>query len=333
MPTKRSSSSALSSTSRSSLRSSGVLKRASHSLACMRQCWPTRTLSSADMKSNSLMFWNVRAMPIQATLCGLKPVMSAPSNSTTPSLGGSRPVIALKRVVLPAPLGPISAKTSPRRTSKLTSPTAVRPPNRLVTFWSLRMTPSLIRGPREIADFVGWSSGVPAKSQILWGGHPGSPRNRRFCGVVIRGPREIADFVGWSCDPLHLGHRSLVCPLCQLLLANTARNEPLRSEQHRHHQDQAEDDEVEPRHQVRQRSDGMRGEPDRGCQRACPVRQVGQELVLHEVDQHGPDDHARYVAHTAQGNHQQNRHGDQEGEVLRADQRELGAVIAVGEAA
>src|SRR5919108_206468 len=28
--------------------------------------------------------------------------------------------------------------------------------------------------------------------------HPGSPQNRRFCGVVTRGPRKIADFVGWS---------------------------------------------------------------------------------------------------------------------------------------
>jgi len=27
-------------------------------------------------------------------------------------------------------------------------------------------------------------------------GHPGSPQNRRFCGVIIRGPRKIADFVG-----------------------------------------------------------------------------------------------------------------------------------------
>src|SRR5499427_8182677 len=134
-------------------------------------------------------------MPSQATLCGLKPVMSVPSNSTTPSLGGIRPVMPLKSVVLPAPLGPISAKTSPRRTSKLTSSTAVRPPNRLVTFWRLRMTPSLIRGPREIADFV-----------------------------------------GWSCGALHLGHRSLVCPPRQLLLANTARNEPLWSQQHRHHE-------------------------------------------------------------------------------------------------
>src|SRR5215467_12173209 len=65
------------------------------------------------------------------------------------------------------------------------------------------MVVALIWGPRKIADFVGWSSGVLAKSQILWGGHPGSSQNRRFCGVVIRGPRKIADFVGWSSLRLH----------------------------------------------------------------------------------------------------------------------------------
>src|SRR5436305_8109210 len=43
----------------------------------------------------------------------------------------------LKLVVLPAPLGPISATVSPSRTEKLRSWTARRPPNRLLR---LRMT-------------------------------------------------------------------------------------------------------------------------------------------------------------------------------------------------
>src|SRR5215831_4401890 len=153
------------------------------------------------------MFWNVRAMPSQATLCGLKPVMLAPSNSTVPSLGGIRPVMPLKSVVLPAPLGPISANISPRLTSKLTSSTAVRPPNRLVTLRSLRMAPSLIRGPRKIADFV-----------------------------------------GWSCDALNLRDGPLMGALGQLFLADAAGNQPLRPQQHRDHQDQAEEHEVQPCH-------------------------------------------------------------------------------------
>src|SRR5688500_7624444 len=39
-------------------------------------------------------------------------------------------------VVLPAPLGPISACTSPRATSRLTPSTATTPPKRLLTFFS-----------------------------------------------------------------------------------------------------------------------------------------------------------------------------------------------------
>src|SRR5688572_30707346 len=39
-------------------------------------------------------------------------------------------------VVLPAPFGPISACTSPARTSRLTASTATTPPKRLLTFLS-----------------------------------------------------------------------------------------------------------------------------------------------------------------------------------------------------
>src|SRR5688500_18353826 len=42
-------------------------------------------------------------------------------------------LIRLKTVVLPAPLGPISVNTSPRRTSKPTSLTASTPPKRTVS--------------------------------------------------------------------------------------------------------------------------------------------------------------------------------------------------------
>jgi hypothetical protein len=45
----------------------------------------------------------------------------------------------LKKVVLPAPLGPISPMISPRSTRKFTESTAVRPPKRMVTFSASRM--------------------------------------------------------------------------------------------------------------------------------------------------------------------------------------------------
>src|SRR2546422_358456 len=49
-----------------------------------------------------------------------------------PSVGLWTPAIALRTVLLPAPLGPITAIASPADTSKLTSCTAVTPPNRFV---------------------------------------------------------------------------------------------------------------------------------------------------------------------------------------------------------
>ncbi len=51
------------------------------------------------------------------------------------------PVMQLKRVVFPAPLGPINANTWPFGTSKLTWSTAVKPPNRLITPCSERIVP------------------------------------------------------------------------------------------------------------------------------------------------------------------------------------------------
>src|SRR5438445_13360761 len=45
----------------------------------------------------------------------------------------------LNIVVLPAPLGPMRANTSPSSTSKLTLSTATRPPKRLVTPLTRRM--------------------------------------------------------------------------------------------------------------------------------------------------------------------------------------------------
>ena len=45
-------------------------------------------------------------------------------------------LIRLKTVVLPAPFGPISVKTSPRRTSKLTPLTASTPPKRTLRSWA-----------------------------------------------------------------------------------------------------------------------------------------------------------------------------------------------------
>jgi hypothetical protein len=51
---------------------------------------------------------------------GLAPATSSPRTSTRPERGGSRPAMALKVVLLPAPLRPIRASVSPRSTAKAT---------------------------------------------------------------------------------------------------------------------------------------------------------------------------------------------------------------------
>src|SRR5713101_4673782 len=82
---------------------------------------------------------------------------SMPVTYACPSVGGISVVSILTIVVLPAPLGPSSPNTSPRRTSKLTLSTAVNAPKRLVS--------SLVC----IAGDSG--SIVPRKSDFR--GHPG----------------------------------------------------------------------------------------------------------------------------------------------------------------
>src|SRR5690606_15750347 len=63
---------------------------------------------------------------------GDMPVTSMPWNSMLPSLGGMAPATRLKKVVLPAPLGPMMALILPASKVTLTSLTAARPPKRLV---------------------------------------------------------------------------------------------------------------------------------------------------------------------------------------------------------
>src|SRR3546814_1836103 len=61
-----------------------------------------------------------------------QPAISVPANRIWPALGGRSPDSRLSKVVLPAPLGPITQWTSPARTARLTPSTAMRPPKRLV---------------------------------------------------------------------------------------------------------------------------------------------------------------------------------------------------------
>ena len=68
----------------------------------------SRTVSSGK----SVAAWNVRPSPRRARSAGWAPLTSSPSSSTRP-VAGTNPPMAFMRVVLPAPLVPMSPTISP----------------------------------------------------------------------------------------------------------------------------------------------------------------------------------------------------------------------------
>src|SRR6516165_1125878 len=73
-------------------------------------------------------------MPRRARCSGLSRVTSRPSKCTVPEVGCRSPVRQLKNVDLPAPLGPMSPRTSPALTATDASSTALKAPNAIVTW-------------------------------------------------------------------------------------------------------------------------------------------------------------------------------------------------------
>ena len=76
------------------------------------------------------MFWNVRAIPRPATTSGRRPMSDSPFHLMSPRCGRYTWLIVLKIDVLPAPLGPMMANSSPGWTLNDTSSIAITPPNR-----------------------------------------------------------------------------------------------------------------------------------------------------------------------------------------------------------
>src|SRR5258708_24633586 len=122
-------------------------------------------LSSTDIDSKVSGTWNVRARPSAARASGGKRVTSAPANITVPEVTGRSPVRQLKKVDLPAPLGPIRPRMSPSSTDTEALSTALKAPNALVTFFaSISMAPRRA-GSRRIRLGGGGGPRRPALEQ------------------------------------------------------------------------------------------------------------------------------------------------------------------------
>src|SRR3954468_8884748 len=90
-------------------------------------------LSSTDIDSKVSGTWKVRARPSRARSSGGFFETSRPAKETVPEVSGRSPVRQLKKVDLPAPLGPIRPRMSPSSTDTEASSTALKAPNALVT--------------------------------------------------------------------------------------------------------------------------------------------------------------------------------------------------------
>src|SRR5207253_1548781 len=92
------------------------------------------TLSRQVSWSKRFTSWKLRAIPARIRPCTDSAVTSTPWNRIWPLSARSRPLIRLTRLVLPAPLEPISASTCPSRTAKSTPSTARFSPKCFVSF-------------------------------------------------------------------------------------------------------------------------------------------------------------------------------------------------------
>ena len=89
------------------------------------------TFSRTVIAGKRRTFWKVRAIPSFRIWLGRSPTTSCPPKTIEPSSGVSIPVTRLKKVVFPAPLGPMTLTTSPSSTCSSKPLMARRPPNAL----------------------------------------------------------------------------------------------------------------------------------------------------------------------------------------------------------
>src|SRR5262245_33529021 len=117
------------------------------------------TFSKTVRRGKMFVRWNERPMPSRQRSCGAMPVTSRPLSFTWPRSGRRWPVIRLKSVVLPAPLGPMMAPMLPRGASRLTPPTATKPSKALTRSRTSSTACPPEDSPRERADGAGDAAG------------------------------------------------------------------------------------------------------------------------------------------------------------------------------
>src|ERR1700720_2995217 len=110
-----------------------ALVRGSKRRGC-RACTARRMFSPTLNAGNRLVIWNERPMPARAISSGVCPAIGWPISDTAPSSGGYMPDNRLNAVVLPAPLGPISA-CRVRSAIEMSMPRTALMPPKLLTMW------------------------------------------------------------------------------------------------------------------------------------------------------------------------------------------------------
>src|SRR5216683_1480193 len=93
-----------------------------------RRLTASQMFSRTERPSNTFGTCVLMPMPSRAISCAWALEMSLPRNSTWPWVGSSWPVSILKKVLLPAPFGPIRQRSSPSSKLKSTLRTARTPP-------------------------------------------------------------------------------------------------------------------------------------------------------------------------------------------------------------
>ena len=95
----------------------------------------------------TLVIWNERASPARARFAMLSVTILRPANSMSPLSGLIWPESWASSVVLPAPLGPMTAWMRPCSTSRLTSSVATMPPKCLDNADTRNKTSVMVTAP------------------------------------------------------------------------------------------------------------------------------------------------------------------------------------------